>query len=82
MRYKTYLKRCVLNAYLPWNGEANSKTMIKEIIHSISHACELLQKYVNGNVGTDKGKERDEQQICGMQYRWQLEGKKQPEICA
>ena len=41
MRYKTYLKRCVLNAYLPWNGEANSKTMIKEIIHSISHAYEV-----------------------------------------
>ena len=40
------------------------------------------KKYVNGNVGIDKGKERDEQQICGMQYRWQLAGKKQPEICA
>ena len=40
-----------------------------------------LKKYVNGNVDIDKGEERDEQQICGMQYRWQLAGKKQPEIC-
>lgn len=70
-----------LEAYLPRNGEANPKTMIKEIIHSISHAYEV-KKYVNGNVDIDKGEERDEQQICGMQCRWQLAGKKQPEICA
>ena len=56
--------------------------MIKGFIHSISHAYEMLKKYVDGNVGIDKGKERDDQQICGMQYRWQLAGKKQSEICA
>lgn len=41
-----------------------------------------LKKYVNGNVDIDKGEERDEQQICDMQCRWQLAEKKQPEICA
>lgn len=51
MRYKTYLKRYVLKAYLPWNGEANPKTMIEGIIHSISHTYEMLQKICKWKCG-------------------------------